>query len=326
MPRLYVLGGRQKEFTFRRENEWNLYESAVILEVDTESGFDRTCVEYQTPREARADENSSSLFKSGTLVGDTLYVCTNTEVLVYRVPSFELLSYVSLPCFNDLHHVMPAQDGRTLLAVSTGLDLVVRFTPQGELVEAWDVLQERPWSRFSREVDYRKVSSTKPHRSHPNFLFTLGADLWVTRFEQRDAICLADPAKRIDIGVESPHDGVVCGEHVYFTVVDGQLVKANASSLRREAVIDLKSTHDPSTLSGWCRGVLPVADEKFWVGFTRVRKTRWDRNVLWLRGKEGLIAGPTHIALYDIARGWCVERVDLEQRGLNVVFSIFLVP
>ncbi len=175
----------------KSEEEWNLYESALILKLNTESGAVETCVEHKTRGEARAQEHSSSIFKSGTLVGDILYACTNTEILVFKVPQFQLVNYVSLPCFNDVHHVTPSCDG-SLLAVSTGLDMVVRFTPDGQLLQEWSVLQQPPWQRFSPAIDYRKVESTKPHQSHPNFIFELNHDVWVTRLAQRDAICLTD--------------------------------------------------------------------------------------------------------------------------------------
>jgi hypothetical protein len=326
MPRLYLVGGKQKDRVFRREAEWNLYECALILEVDTDSGVARTCVEYTTPAEAQATDNSSSQFKSASLVGNDLYACTGTEVLVYRTPDFKLLSYVSLPCFNDLHHVIPVGDNESLLAVSTGLDMVVQFTMQGEIIEVWDVLQDQPWKRFSRDIDYRKVRSTQPHRSHPNFIFSLDGEFWVTRFEQRDAICLGSPDRRISIGVGSPHDGVVCGDVVYFTVVDGRLVRVNASTLETEAVIDLKKIDEPECVLGWCRGVLPSGPDEYWVGFTRVRKTRWDRNLLWLRGKEGLIAKATHISLYDMSKMRCIQNINLEQLGMDVIFSILRIP
>ena len=325
MSCLYVLGGKQRRLLLKAEEEWNLYESALILELDTTSGAVQTCVEYRSPIEVRAHEHSSSIFKSGTLVNDTLYACTNTEILVYKLPQFEQINYISLPCFNDVHHVTPASDG-TLLVVSTGLDMVVRLTPQGELIEQWDVLGAPPWQRFSREIDYRKVESTKPHQSHPNFVFELGRDVWVTRLYQRDAICLTDREKRIDIALEFPHDGLVRGREIYFTLVDGRVVVANTDTLAIDSVFDLKIMDDPNALLGWCRGVLPAAEQQLWVGFTRVRKTRFQENVQWVKRvfKEGMVERPTHISLYDIAQGRCLQEFDLEVHGMNIIFSIFL--
>ena len=77
-------------------------------------------VEYKTPPEARASNESSHSFKSATLVGNKLYTCTSTEVLIFEVPSFKRIGYISLPCFNDLHHVTPTPEGNLLVA-NTGI-------------------------------------------------------------------------------------------------------------------------------------------------------------------------------------------------------------
>src|SRR5580700_8526251 len=103
MESLYVLGARQRKLLLKDEEEWNLYEAALIFHLNPNTGAVRTCVEYQTPLEARANEHSSNVFKSGTLVGNILYTCTSTEVLIFRLPNFERIGFISLPCFNDLH-------------------------------------------------------------------------------------------------------------------------------------------------------------------------------------------------------------------------------
>ena len=321
---LYVLGGTQRSLLVKEEAEWNLYESALILKVDARSGAVRTCVEYKSPGDVRPHAHSACLFKSGALAGDLLYACTNTEVLVFRLPAFEPVNRISLSCFNDLHHVTPCDDG-TLLVVNTGLDMVVRITPEGELVEEWDVLGGPAWQRFSPEIDYRRIDSTKPHRSHPNFAFQLNGDLWVTRMYQRDAFCLTDPDKRIDIALESPHDGLVRGKEIYFTLVDGRVAVAGTDTMSIDRVMDFKTMDDPNTLLGWCRGVLPVGEDRLWVGFSRVRKTRFYENILWVKHvlKEGMIEKPTHISLYDIGHERCLQEFDLEPHGMNTIYSIF---
>jgi hypothetical protein len=324
MAGLYVLGARQRKLLVKSEQEWNLYETALILRLDTESGKVRTCVEYQSPAEARANENSSNVFKAGTLVGNTLYACTSTEVLIFTLPGFKQIGYVSLPCFNDAHHVTPSCDGNLLVA-NTGLDMVVKFTSEGKVLEQWNVLHQDPWSQFSRKTDYRKVDSTKPHKSHPNFVFELDGEVWVTRFRQRDAVALNRSAKRIDIAVQTPHDGLVSGDRIYFTTVDGRVVIANRHTLQVDEVIDLKPIDGQKALLGWCRGLLPVDARKIWVGFTRVRKTNLQENVLWVKNifHEGMTVKPTHISLYDIVGRQCLQEFDLEPHGMNIVFSIF---
>ena len=208
--RLYVLGGRQRKPTLSVVEEWNLYEAGLVLEIETRTGSTTTRLQYKTPPEARASERSSVLFKAGAIAGDKLYTCTSTEVLVYDLPKFTVANYVSLPCFNDLHHVAPDSFGN-LLVTSTGLDLVVQLDPNGTVLHEWNVLGENPWGKFSRDVDYRKVETTKPHRSHPNFTFELDGQIWVTRFDQRDAICLSEPRRRIDIAIEAPHEVTYVG-------------------------------------------------------------------------------------------------------------------
>jgi len=327
MGRLYVLGGRQRKALLRDPiEEWRWYEAALILEVDTEASTVRTCVEYKTPPQARASDSSSINFHSGALVGDTLYTCTTTEVLVFKLPTFEQMGYLSLPCFNDVHHVTPASDGN-LLVVSTGLDMVVKVTPQGEIVGEWSVLDEAPFTRFSRAIDYRKVETTKPHMSHPNFVFVVDGDIWVTRFHQRDAVCVGNSRKRIEIAVEKPHDGLVDGERILFTAVDGKIVIVNRRTLRVEQIIDLRQIQDRDrqVLPAWCRSLLPVDERRIWVGFTRIRKTLFRENVRWVKSvlHEGTVVKPTHIAFFDIVDKQCLKEFDLEPYGMNTVFGIF---
>lgn len=326
MSLLYLLGGRQRKLLFKNEDESHLYEAALILLLDTVAGTTILQMEYKSPSEARASEDSSHVFKSATLVGNIFYTCTSTEVLIFKMPGFNRVGYVSLPCFNDLHHITPTPDGNLLVA-NTGLDMVVRFTPGGQILEQWNVLGEDPWARFSKNVDYRKVDSTKPHHSHPNSVFQLGEEVWVTRFSQRDAICLTSPGKSIRIDVQRPHDGLVCGDSIYFTTVDGRIVIADRARLEVKQIVDLNEIHKADdrrdALLGWCRGVLPLDERRFWVGFTRVRKTKFKENVLWIKHAFKEIERPTHIALYDIAEGKCLQEIDIEQYGMSVIFGIY---
>ncbi len=327
MRKLYVLGGRQRKALLRDPiKEWHWYEAALILEVDTETSTVRTCVEYKSPPTVLAGDSSSINFHGGALVGNTLYTCTTTEVLAFRLPTFEQVGYISLPCFNDLHHVTPTPDGN-LLVVSTGLDMVVKLTPQGEILDEWSVIDEAPFARFSRAVDYRKVETTKPHMSHPNFVFLVDGNIWVTRFHQRDAVSLDGSGKRIEIAVEKPHDGVVDGERILFTAVDGKIVIVNRRTLRVDQIIDLRQIQDRDhqVLPAWCRSLLPVDERRIWVGFTRIRKTLFRENVRWVKTvlHESTVVKPTHIALFDIVGKQCLQEFDLEPYGMNTVFGIF---
>jgi hypothetical protein len=324
MSRIYVTGGELRQTVFRKLKEWQSSRKAVILELDVERKTSHARVEYVSPAEVCAPELPTIQFKSASLAGDQLYICTSTEVMVYATPDFRLLHYVSLPCFNDLHHVCPTSKG-TLLVVSTGLDLVVEVTLAGERIREWSVLGEDTWARFSRDIDYRTVATTKPHRSHPNHVFQLDDEIWVTRFEQRDAISLSPTGHRIDIAVQRPHDGYLFGDFIYFTTVDGHVVLVNRKTLQVEKIYDLNQmSRSPDEILGWCRGVLPLDERFLWVGFTRVRPTKFRENLSWLKsaGTYERVYRPTRIALYDLQRNECVEEILLEPHGVGVVFSL----
>jgi hypothetical protein len=114
------------------------------------------------------------------------------------------------------------------------------------------------------------------------------------------------------------HDG-----KIYFTSVNGWIYIANPSTLKIEEAINLNDMHAEETLLGWCRSLL-IDGDQLWVGFSRIRPTKWRENVTWLvRGFKSV--KPTHIACYDLAKRECVAEVNLETMGLNCVYSIFPV-
>lgn len=318
---LYITGGKQKPVGLREREEWVLFERALILGVNSEDGSVRRCVDYVTPAGERA-EDSSVTFEGGCLEGDRLYTCTRTEALVYRVPDFALLHRVTLPCFNDVHHVRPSRDGN-LIVTNTGLDMVLETTLTGEVVREWGVLGASPWARFSRDVDYRKVLTTKPHASHPNFTFYRDNELWVTRCMQQDAVCLAKPD--LQIGVRGYcHDGEVHGDKIYFTTVNGTVVIADARTLDVVNVIDLNEIDNPGKANlGWCRGLAVIDDRHCWAGFTRLRETRFKENVRWVKRMVKGEEKPTHIALYDIVARKRLLEINLERHDMHVIFGIF---
>jgi len=114
---------------------------------------------------------------------------------------------------------------------------------------------------------------------------------------------------------------------IYFTSVDGRLILVEQKSLQIVEIIDLKTIDGgDGELLGWCRGLWVVDERHVWVGFARVRKTKFMENVNWVKyaGKD---QGKTaHVALYDVPAKTCVKEIDLEKYGLNVVFNLLPVP
>ncbi|MBX3029587.1 MAG: hypothetical protein KF809_05470 [Chloroflexi bacterium] len=322
---LYVVGGRQRSLRPIRAHfgDWYEYEAAVMLRVDPRTGSAEQVLEYVTPADQCPAEDPAILYKSGTRVDDRLYLTTQTEVMVHRLPDLALEHRISLPSFNDVHHVRPTGSG-TLLVAITGLDMVTEVTLGGEVVQEWNVYQpgEPVWGdRFQQGTDYRLIATTKPHLAHPNHVFHIGDEPWATRFQQRDAISLWDPTRRIDIGLERIHDGIVYGDQVMFTTVDGKVAIADTRSLEVTEIIDLRDMHPADLLLGWCRGLLLDGD-RLWVGFSRMRATRFRDNVAWVKNRFRHYLG-THVACYDLRERRCLAQIDTEAAGLNAVFGIY---
>lgn len=322
---IWVVGGEQRGIPhFARE--WKLYKKALI--VKAQGGRVERVLEYESPADHCPDDSPSIVFKAASIKGNRAYLCTQTEVLICDFPSFAIEKIISLPCFNDVHHVAVASDGRLFVAV-TGLDAVAELTPDGTLLRLTSVVGGSVWDRFSPTIDYRKVPTTKPHRAHPNFVFFLDGQPWVTRFEQRDAVPLdpqANGTHIFQLGEEPVHDGYVVGDYIYFTTVDGYVLRFDLASGEKQsfALPAMEGSYRDRPL-GWCRGILPLG-ERIWVGFSRVRFTALRHNLDWVRRGfrqiERLPPARTRIACYDLAANMLLEEIDLEQQAMNTVFSI----
>ena len=318
---LYVVGGRQRSDRSLLDNSdsWYGYGTGVILFVDGSSVV--SAKEYVS-RPGTHGPDDAILFKCASRHGDSLLCCTQTEVIEYAVPRFDERAYVSLPIFNDVHHAVRTPDDTFLVAVS-GLELVVEIRRDGSIVREWNVAGEDTWAIHDRAVDYRQGVNTKPHHSHPNHLFFIDQEPFVTRFETRDAISLADPQRRIDVGGERIHDGLVAGDRLLFTSVDGHVIEFETTTLReigRHRLARRADNRSNSVVLGWCRG-LYVDGEHCWVGFSRIRPTKLRQTVSWIR-TGGAEQAPTRIARYRLSDWVCDAEIDLEPFGLNAVFTI----
>lgn len=330
MTKLMITGGQRRIADAAAARPFT-FKAAKVLELDLESGAGSVLHEYQCPPDVCADTEPNILFKAGTVVGDNLYICTETEVLTLRLPDLKQVGYVSLSCFNDVHHCTPTPDGNILVA-NTGLDMVVEVTPGGEVLRQWDVLGRPLWSRFSPDVDYRKVASTKPHDSHPNYVFMVDDDVWVTRCCQRDAVCLTTPDRSVPLRTVEMYEEVDCGSHdgvmyegrAYFTTVNGHVVVADPRSCQVLHDYDLNKTLLRSL--GWCRGICLLNENLAVVGFTRLRQTSERANLGWLNGGINHLKNnylrPTRIALYDLPGRKVLREFDLEKYAMHAVFSI----
>jgi hypothetical protein len=326
---MYVVGGQHAPGTPLRNGSKG-FRKGLILALGQDGAYLRTAVEYQSPPAVCPVQNGAILFKAASLIGQLLYACTETEVLVYRVPEFSLVNYISLPMFNDLHHVTPSPSG-SLFVACTGLDAILELSQTGEPLREWDLSGQGLWTRFDRKTDYRKIASTQPHLVHPNFVFQWNDEVWVTRLEQQDAFRLVPPGGRIPIGGERPHDGIVVNDKVYFTTIDSRVIRVDLAGQRVDTVFNLAQLFSTIHPLGWCRGLKVLDEDRVIVGFSRLRLTRWQRNVHWVARQlknagrtesRNWDAFPTRISCLDLARREILWETDLEPYGMNAVFSI----
>jgi hypothetical protein len=324
---VYVTGARQRA---RIGDEWEAYDEAVVLRIDLSASEVERFFAYTSPPEVCAHPNPSLVFKCGSILENRIVLCSETEIFNLDLKTKEISDYISLPCFNDVHHVFGLdEERRRYLVANTGLDMVLEIFADGTIGRDWSVLNSNVWDRFSRDVDYRKIPSTKPHLAHPNYVFMRESEIWTTRFKQRDAVCLTKQTDPIHIGFDGPHDGLGHGDGIYFTTVDGHIVEIDMVTLRTRRAIDLNDIEGTAAPLGWCRGLF-VADEVAWVGFSRLRPTRLRSNVRWakrgFRRRSSYEMRPTRLAAYDLKRSLLLDEINLEPYDFNAVFSILPRP
>lgn len=316
-----VLGASSHADAARRP-EGARHARAIVGLVDADRGTYQELFAYESPSSIRPP-GGAMRFGAGCLEGTLLWTCTPTEVVAFELPSFRKTCSISLPWFNDLHHVVRYHDG--LLVVATGVDRVIHCDLQGRILRVWHVLDGEVSPELLPEQDYRMLGSTKPHRAHPNYAFVANDAIWATRFEQRDAACLTEPGRVLTLGGERPHDGRVGGDEVTFTTVDGHIVVVHLSSLEVRR-FDLQAMSGETASLGWCRGLSVPAAGATVVGFSRLRPTRLRENLRWLKHRAGLRRSPgnlpSRVVGFDLEARAMAFAVEVERHGLNVIFDI----
>lgn len=273
-----------------------LYDAALLATLDGIRGSTTT-----------VDGRPGHALKGLSRTPEGLLGCTERE-LVWWTPEGAVARRWSHRWLNDVHHAI-AHDG-ALWVASTGADAVLEV--RGEAVTPHLLGGPLP------EGDLRG-RSLKPHRVHPNHLFVWQDRVWVTRLHDGCATEVGGTGQ-LAVDAERIHDGVVHDGRVWFTTVDGRVVAVDREG-RRE-VLDLNDGQGPL---GWCRG-LAFADGLLWVGFTRLRATRWRHHLAWvrgrLRGRVEVSDRPTRVVGVEPATGRVVRSVDTEALGVDAVFGL----
>lgn len=168
------------------------------------------------------------------------------------------------------------------------------------------------------------TSTQQPfHRSkvrdyvHPNHVVEVDGQLWVTSL-LRQSVVSAPTWETLFRSGAGLHDGVVEGDEIWVTRVDG-VVEARClrSPARCRARWDVSK---PSGVSGWCRG-LHVTRTHMWVGFTAMRRAA---RLPWSVG--ALEETQTAVVLMDHSNGVPVRSFRMPGERHTKVFSILEAP
>jgi hypothetical protein len=249
---------------------------------------------------------------------------THTELLWIDPATLAVVRRVSHPLFHNVHSaaVHPV-DGRIALTCA-GIESVLELSPSGALL-AHHFLRGGSFAEAYPGVsDFRLADhdAFKPHSHHPNHACWVGDELWVTRFETKDAVSIPH-GRRVALG-GVPHDGRLRAGRAWFTRITGQVVVVDPASATLERTIDLAAAAGPLAL-GWCRGV-EVAEGRLFVGFSMLRST-WHREVL-----RHLIYGaagekrPTRVVEADPATGAVLREWILGGAAGGTVYGVLAVP
>ena len=316
-----ITGGRRKDKPFSMNNLADCFD-AGIYEIDF--GKKRISRRYMetTPNYRIYPSNYSLSFRGGVVFNDTLYTCTHSEIIEFDTGNFSVKKRISNRLFNDLHHADIIND--RMMFASTGIDRVGEFVSEGR-IKLHPVLNSNDLRPISDVEDYR-VISTKPHVSHPNHVFKIGRELWVTRFNQKDAVSLNNLEKRIDISEGKPHDGLIRDGRLYFTTVNGMIVVFDVLNLKKKGTHNLSSLF-PDYSPGWCRG-LEIIGEFAYVGFSALRWTLSLENIGFLAknfislGKKLRKNLPARIVKYNMRTQSIVDEYCFDQNEIGLIFSI----
>lgn len=302
-----------------------IHKKARLIKINLDRKVSEIQMDYVSPKSVCPDKYPCIRFTAMTLEDNILYLCTGTEIFIYKYPDMTQMGYTSLPSFNDIHHIAPVED--KIAVVSTGLDMIV-FLDSKTLkpVDYKNALFHKPWNEFDINTDYRKINSTNPHEVHPNFIFESNGKLWVTRCKQRDAVCLDDPNRIISMGVDVPiHDGHVIRDQIFFTSVDGKIIIVDKNKEIVKEIIDLNKIEKKRRPLGWCRGICLDGNIAY-IGFSQLRQTILKENIRWLLKFSGDIIGyPTRIVAYDITKKEKIDEYVFPPGTLHDIFSIIKV-
>lgn len=98
----------------------------------------------------------------------------------------------------------------------------------------------------------------------------------------------------------------------------------NKNNFNEKKIYDLNKFQKDNKSLGWCRGYQKI-DSRNYVGFSRIRPTKFIENVKWLGNKlsdKVKLKMPTRLVCYDKNYSRLIKEINLEDYGINWIFSI----
>lgn len=295
------------------------YHRAILQIIDWERRVILQEIEY-VPERADRWPDVSVLFKGAILHGDECWVVTNTEIVVYDSTSWKIRKIMTHPTFNDLHGVAPFDDG--YYVCNTGLEIVQQFDNEDNLLAYTNIALTPTTDRFDLQADYRNVASTKPHSVHPNHVFFVDGEPWVNRCKLQDAAKLSDMQQSTEKLPAGCHDGLVVGDHTYFTTINGHVCAVDHRTNRVDLDLDVNEANDSGMVVGWMRGLCIDGDRGF-VGNTALRESKSVEFAKWIKRRAGgTVRMGSAIVEIDLAERRVVDVYELRKRPGAAIYSI----
>ena len=306
--------------TMQDKNNENFirFDTAKLSVVDWDNGKIIDTINYISPDIQR---NPSMMFKVCDITPNSIITVTNSEIVEFDRKTYEVIKTVSDNSFNDLHAVKKINEFYYL--VNTGLEILQIINENGLIVKEINMATTATWDKFSKSIDYRKIGSTKPHEMHINNVFNVGDDIFVTRLSLKQAININNEKDIFDIEVGLPHVGVVFNEKVYFTTTNGHVIVFDANTRKKISLTDVnqllvKGGYKPD---GWCRGILPLSENKILVGYTKLRHTKFKEFLSWTKNL-GNVTAPTRVIEVDISKNSITKEMVFPGDKGFAIFSI----
>ena len=285
---LYVIGGQQRtpRGMLVDEDVWYEYGKGVICASSRPREGRASAGVHLAPGHAGAPRTSRRSCSSRRPSTTAAVRGTQTEVIVFSMPELEQLA-PHLACRASTTCTTPGRRPRATCWWRTRASTcALEISPTARCcANGARSRRGAPGALRHRDIDYRKGVATKPHKSHPNYVFYVGDEPWATRFQQRDAISpgrIAEPPHRGRPGEDARRRRRRRPRLLHHRRRQDRGGRHRAAlKVERGASTSTRCTRTRRCSAG-AAACTSTADGTAWVGFSRIRPTKIRENVGWV--------------------------------------------